>query len=462
MSRKRRRGTADVGSRTKSSRLWPVHPNAAGIDVGSRSHFVAVNPDRDKRPVREFEAFTADLYALADWLTECGVTTVALESTGVYWIPLFEVLEQRGFEVLLVDARRLKTVPGRKTDVLDCEWLQQLHTYGLLAGAFRPDDATCVLRSYLRQRAMLIEHASTHIQHMHKALEQMNLKLNNVLSDITGLTGMAIIDAILAGERDPKTLAAHRDRRCKNSVKVIAKSLEGNWRDDHLFELRQAVELYRTYRAKLAECDARIEEYLATFQDRTDGKPLPPKKPKRNPNAPRFDAREYLYRMTGVDLTRVDGLDANTVLKVISEIGTDIARWPTVKHFTSWLCLCPGNHKTGGRNKSGKTRRSSNRAAAALRLAAQSLDRSKTALGAYHRRMKARLGAPQAMTATAHKLARLIYYLLRHGHKYVDPGQAAYERQYHERILRNLRRRATEFGYILMPGNNLPPANETT
>lgn len=440
-----------------SSQLKPVHPNAAGIDVGSRSHFVAVGPDCDEHPVREFEAFTADLYRLADWLRDCGVTTVALESTGVYWIPLFEILDQRGFEVLLVDVRRLKTVPGRKTDVLDSEWLQQLHTYGLLAGAFRPDDQTCVLRSFLRQRAMLIEHASHHILHMHKALEQMNLKLNNVLSDITGQTGMAIVGAILAGERDPVTLAKLRDPRCKNSEETIAKSLEGNWRDDHLFELQQAVELYRTYQVKLAECDERIESYLQTFEDKSGGRTLPPKKRKRNPNTPQFDARQSLYRMTGVDLTRIDGIDANTALKVIGEIGTDITRWPTVKHFCSWLCVCPGNRKTGGRQKSGKTRRSANRAAAALRMAAQSLERSRTALGAYYRRMKFRLGPPKAITATAHKLAKVIYHLLRHGTEFVDVGEAAYEQQYQKRILHNLTRRAAKLGHILVPLNNLPP-----
>lgn len=457
MSRPKRGFRKPSSGKSGSPRLAPVHPNAAGIDVGSRSHFVAVPPDRDERPIREFEAFTADLRALTEWLKQCGITTVALESTGVYWIPLFEMLEQHGLEVLLVDARRLKTVPGRKTDVLDCEWLQQLHTYGLLAGAFRPDDATCVLRSYLRQRAMLITHASHHIQHMHKALEQMNVKLNNVLSDITGTTGQAIVDAILAGERDPATLALHRDPRCKQTIETIAKSLEGNWRDDHLFELQQAVDLYRTYRSKLAECDERIEAYLATFEDQSDGQPLPGKKRKRNPNAPQFDAREQLYRMTGVDLTQIDGIDANTALKVISEIGTDITRWPTVKHFTSWLCLCPGNHQSGGKSKSGKTRSSSNRAAAALRMAAQSLDRSPTALGAFYRRQRARKGAPQAVTATAHKLARTIYSLLRHGQSYVDIGVDAYEKQYHDRILKNLNRRAHELGFILIPVNNLPP-----
>lgn len=452
----RRKSHPSIPAPSKSQpKLAPIHSNAAGIDVGSREHYVAVPPDRDEQPVRCFGTFTADLYQLADWLQQCGVETVALESTGVYWIPLFEVLEARGLQVVLVDARRLKSVPGRKTDVRDCQWLQQLHTYGLLQSAFRPDDEICVLRSYLRQRAMLIQYASHHIQHMHKALEQMNVKLNNVISDITGLTGMAIIDAILEGERDPTTLAKLRDPRCKNSEDTIAKSLQGNWRDDHLFELRQAVELYRTYRTKLVECDAQIEAYLGTFEDCTDGKPLPTKKRKRNPNAPQFDVRDYLYRMTGVDLTRIDGIDANTALKVISEIGLDITRWPTEKHFSSWLCLCPGNRKTGGKQMSGKTRRSANRAAAALRLAAQSLERSRTALGAFYRRMKARLGPAQAVTATAHKLARLIYHMLRHGAEYVDIGQEAYERQYHTRVLKNLNRRAKQMGYILMPANTL-------
>jgi transposase len=461
MSRRKQSGSSSKTSK-RASQWQPVHPDAAGIDVGAREHFVAVPPDRDVRPVRRFETFTADLHRLADWLGECGIKTVALESTGVYWIPLFEILDRRGFDVLLVDARRLKSVPGRKTDALDCQWLQQLHSYGLLAGAFRPDDATCVLRSYLRQRAMLIEHASHHIQHMHKALEQMNVKLNNVLSDITGQTGMAIIEAILAGERDPVALARFRDWRCKHSEEMIAKALHGNWREDHLFELQQAVELYRIYRSKLVECDERIESYLARFEDKSGGRPLPPKRSKPNPNAPRFDARTLLYRMTGVDLTRIDGLDANTVLKVISEIGTDITRWPTARHFASWLCLCPGNHKTGGRQKSGKTRRSANRAAAALRIAAQSLQRSQTALGAYYRRMKARLGPPQAITATAHKLARLIYHMLRYGIEYVDIGQAAYERQYQDRILKNLHRRAAQFGHILIPINPLPPTPQTS
>lgn len=428
-----------------------IHHGAAGIDVGDQAHYVAVPPGSDPQPVRKFGAFTADLSALADWLKKCGVTTVALESTGVYWIPLFEVLEARGFAVCLVDTRRLKSVPGRKTDVLDSQWLQQLHTYGLLSSAFRPDQQVCQLRSYLRQRAMLVEYASHHIQHMQKALQQMNIKLTNVLSDITGLTGLTILDAILGGERDPLQLAKLRDPRCKHDVETIAKSLEGHWRDDHLFELRQALALYRTYREKLGECDRQIEACLQTFPDQSQGVELPPRHSKRNPNAPRFDARQELFRVTGVDLTQVDGLDANSALKIIAEIGTDITRWPTVKHFTSWLCLCPGNKKSGGRNLSGHTRHSGNRVAAVLRMCAQSLERSQSAMGAYYRRMKGRLGAPKAITATAHKLARTLYALLRYGQPYVDVGQEAYEKQYQQRILHNLERRATHMGYILIP-----------
>ena len=431
--------------------LEVVHPSAAGIDVGDRAHFVAVPGEDGVAVVEKFGTFTDDLYALADWVQKHHVTTVALESTGVYWIPLFEVLESRGLNVCLVDTRKLKSVPGRKTDVLDCQWLQKLHTYGLLQSAFRPDEQVSRLRTYLRQRAMLITYASHHIQHMQKALQQMNVKLSTVLSDITGVTGMAIIQAVLDGERDPVKLAELRNPCCKNSEETIAKSLQGHWRDDHLFELRQAADLYRFYKQKLVECDEQIQLMLESFPDKDHQHPLARKKSKKNRNAPSFDARTLLFQKTGVDLTSIDGIDANTALKVISEIGTDIRRWPTVKHFASWLCLCPGNKKSGGKVLSSKTRRSNNRAAAALRVAAQSLERSRTAMGAYFRRMKARLGAPAAITATAHKLARLIYALLRHGNAYVDIGQEAFERQHHERMFKSLTRRARQFGYALTP-----------
>jgi len=466
-------GTHNTGAVRKKSKedtirnlpeeLSRVNLNAAGIDVGASSHFVAVSETCSERPVREYEAFTADLYRMADWLLECGVETVAMESTGVYWIALFGVLEERGLEVLLVDPRRLKSVPGRKTDVLDCQWLQQLHTYGLLSGAFRPESEIRKLRSYLRQRAMLVEYASHHIRHMQKALTQMNIKLQHVISDITGMTGMRIIETIVRGERNPRKLAKLRDYRTKAKEKRIARSLRGHWRSEHIFELTQALELYRTYQHKIEECDSEIEAQLGRFEDRSDGG-VPSDKPGRKRhqgNAPRFDVRSRLYRMTGVDLTAIDGVDAYTALKVVSEIGTDMSRRPTVKRFASWLGLSPNNRVSGGRVMSSRTKPSANRAATSLRLAANALHRSDSALGAYLRRKKAHLGAPKAITATAHKLARIIYSMLKYGQKYVDAGAHYYEEQYRRRALSNARRRAEQLGYRLVPiadGQYEPPA----
>ena len=432
--------------------LSRVNFGSAGVDVGAGSHFVAVPENSCEQPVREFAAFTADLYLMADWLAECGVETVAMESTGVYWIPLFGVLEERGFQVMLVDPRGIKNVPGRKTGVVDCQWLQQLHTYGLLSGAFRPGGDIRRLRSYMRQRAMLVEYASHHIQHMQKALTQMNVKLQHVIRDITGKTGMDIIEAIAGGERDPCRLARLRARRIKADEATIAKSLQGHWREEHIFELTQALELYRGYQARVAECDREIETVLERFEDRSDGEPPAPKGKKRNQkNAPRFDVHSQLYRMTGVDLTRIDGVHGFTALKVVSEIGTDMTKWPSAKHFASWLGLSPNNRITGGRVMSSKTKASANRAAATLRLAANALHRSNSALGAFLRRKKAHLGAPKAITATAHKLARLVYSMLRYGQKYVDAGAEYYESQYQQRALRAAKRRATQLGYQLAP-----------
>ena len=432
-----------VGERERlPAELSQVNLDAAGIDVGASSHFVAVSAARAEPPVQEFAAFTADLYRLADWLAECGVATVVMESTGVYWIPLFGVLEERGFEVMLVDPRRIKNVSGRKTDVLDCQWLQQLHTYGLLSGAFRPKADIRRLRSYLRQRAMLVEYASHHIQHMQKALTQMNLKLQHVISNITGKTGMDIIEAIVAGERDPWKLAQFRRPGMKADAATIARSLQGHWREEHIFELTQALELYRFYHDKVAECDREIEAQLERFEDRSDGGAPADNGRRGQGNAPRFDIRTHLYRMTGVDLTRIDGIDGFTALKVIGEIGTDLTKWPSAKHFASWLGLSPDNRITGGRVKSSKTKPSASRAAAALRLAANALHRSDSALGAFLRRKKAQLGAPKAITATAHKLARLIYSMLRYGQEYADAGAEYYESEYQQRALRAAKRRA--------------------
>jgi transposase len=431
--------------------LQHLHLNAAGIDVGSTSHFVAVPPGRDTTDVREFSTFTADLYRLADWLKECGVETVVMEATGVYWIPLFEILEERGFDVRLVDARHVKNVSGRKSDVLDCQWLRDLHTYGLLQAAFRPKEQIVTLRSYLRQRAMLLRYAAAHIQHMQKALQQMNVLLHQVVSDITGLTGMSIVRAIVAGERDPKLLAHHRDPRCKRSEGEIAESLRGTYRPEHVFELSQALALYDAYQAQVALCDEQIEQQLRSFEPVTTESPAPGVRKERNKNEPAFDVQTYLYQMTGVDLLKIDGIAAPTALVVVSEIGTDMTRWQTVKHFTSWLGLCPGTTKSGGKVRTSKTKPSANRVATALRLAAGGLARSKSALGAYYRRMAARLGKAEAITATAHKLARLIYSMLRNGSEYVDAGQEYYEQQYQERVLQSLTRRAKALGFELVP-----------
>jgi transposase len=431
-----------------------ININAAGIDIGAQKHYVAVPKGRDPqgRDVRHFDTFTADLYALADWLKQCNIDTVAMESTGIYWIPLFEILEQKGFEVRLVNPRSIKHAPGRKSDVVDCQWIQQLHAYGLLTSAFRPNDQIGVLRAYHRQRTMLVNHAATHIQHMQKALEQMNLKLTNVLSDITGTTGMKIIRSILSGERNPKKLAKHRDPRCKRSDKEIAKSLHGNWRDEHLFALQQAVALYGFYQTQIEACDKEIQAQLYRFEDRSNGGELPPPTSKSNGSGKKltFDAREHLYRMAGVDLTQIVGLNTPTVLNIVSEVGLDMGRWPASKHFASWLGLCPGSKISGGKNFSSKSKPSANRAAHAFRMAAYSLHRSQTSIGAFLRRKKAQLGAPKAITATAHKIARIFYEMLKTRTEYKDLGVDYYQNRYKERMLRNLKRKAKEFGLELV------------
>ena len=422
-----------------------VHLNAyaAGIDIGSKSHFVAVPEGVDSEPIREFSTFTDDLERLADWLIACGITTVAMESTGIYWIPVFEILDSRGLEVRLVNARHVKNVPGRKSDVLDCQWLQQLHTYGLLRGAFRPADQVCALRAYVRQRGTLVRISASHIQHMQKALAQMNLQLHNVVSDVTGMTGIRIIKAILAGERNPKTLAKLRDKRCKNDEETIARSLHGNYRPEHLFSLKQAVELHEFYQAKIADCDWQILEQLKLFDAAELGQ-------NGSSSKTPTSLEEALLQMSGVDLASIDGIDTNTALKIIAEIGTDMSRWKTDKHFASWLGLCPGAKISGGKVLSSATKRIANRAAVALRMAAFSLIRSKSALGAYIRRQRARLGASKAITATAHKLARLVYSMLKNGTAYIDVGQQYYEERYRSRVVQNLKRKAQELGFELI------------
>ena len=446
--------------------LTVKNPHAAGIDIHAAMHFVKVSPEHvpagfvnphEQLPegVRKFGTNTGDLESLADWLTACGIKTVAMESTGVYWIALFELLERRGFQVNLIDPRQTTRLPGRpKSDVLDCQWIQRLHSYGLLAASFRPSDKVIVLRSYLRQRLMLINYAGQHIQHMQKALEQMNVKLTEVVSDITGLTGMAIIRAILHGERNPRQLAKYRHDRCKHSEEEIALALYGNWREDHLFELEQAVSLYDLYQKHLTECDAKLEAYLKSLDDRSGGKKLTTtksKQSKRKGNAPNFDTRSLLHRFSGVDLTLLEGIDATTALVVLSEIGTDMSKWPSSKHFVSWLGLCPIKDESGGKDRGRRRRRRSNRAARALRLAAQGCHHAKNALGAFYRRIQARCGGPKAVVATARKIAERVYRLLKHGEEYVRQDMEAYEKSYEQRQAKSLARKAASLGYKLVP-----------
>jgi transposase len=429
-----------------------ANPNAAGIDVGSASHFVAVPSDRDDEAVREFTSFTEDLERLADWLVACGIDTVAMESTGVYWIPLFELLESRGLTVYLVNARHVKNVSGRKSDVLDCQWLQQLMSYGLLSGAFRPKDEICVLRSIMRQRTMLLSYQGQHIQHMQKALSQMNIQLGNVISDVVGETGQRILRAIIAGERDPLKLAELKHGRIQASTEQIAMALHGNWREEHLFALTQAVELFDAYAQALQRCDVRLESMLGALS-RTKDEPGPTKRRRisKVKNAPKFDVRTYLFRICGVDLTAIDGIDTTTALKVIAEVGPDLSRFKSAKHFASWLGLCPGTKISGGKLLSGATKRTANRVAQALKMAAISLRASQSALGAYFRRMCARLDKGKAVTAVAHKLARLIYAMLTKGATYVDQGQEYYEERYRKRVLFHLKRKAAALGLELVP-----------
>jgi transposase len=432
-----------------------VNVNAAGIDIGSKEHYVAVPPDRDGQPVRVFKCYTPDLHLMAKWLKECRIETVAMESTGVYWIPAWQILEQYGLEVKLVNAHHVKNVPGRKSDVQDCQWLQKLHSWGLLSGGFLPEKEIVVLRGYWRHRAELIESCSKQILLMQKALTLMNLQLHKVLTDITGMTGMAIIRAIVNGERDPMALAQMRHQQVKSSHDEIAAALTGDYREEHLLSLRHALELYDVYQAKIRECDGHVERYLSSFEDKGEvtverEQPRIGRERKRRNNEPYFDLRGELHRIAGVDLTQIDGINTLTAQTIISECGLDMSRFPTEKHFASWLGLCPNNRITGGKVTKSRTRKVKNRAAKALRLAAQSLHRSLSALGAYYRRMRGRLGAPQAITAAAHKLARLVYRLLKHGPEYVDKGRNYYEEQYNQRVLKNVKNRAQSMGFILV------------
>jgi hypothetical protein len=403
--------------------------------------------------VRKFGANSCDLYAIADWLAQCGVTTVAMESTGVYWIALFELLEARGFEVYLVEPGQLAHCGARpKTDVLDVQWIQRLHTCGLLRPSFRPPDSILALRGYHRQRQMQVRYAASHVQHMQKALEQMNVKLSEVLADITGVTGRRIITAILQGERDPYQLAALRDVQCHNDLTTIAKALEGTWRPEHLFALQQAYDLYQFHHRQMAECDERIAAELAKLPNRAGDKPFVPKPRKggRKPNNLTLEVSGPLFQALGVDLTEIDGIDVATALVILAEMGVDVSRFPTEKHFASWLGLCPRQHESNKTKKKRGPRQGKNRVALALRLAAQGLVKTKSPLASFYQRIKSRLGGKGAITATAHKLACLVYRMLKHGRDYVKQSLEEYERKLKEQLERSLRRKAAALGYKLV------------
>jgi transposase len=440
-------------STTTPSLLKRINPNAAGIDCGSAEHYVAVPADRDPTPVQAFRTITAGLHRLADWLTSCGITTAALESTGVYWIPLYEILEARGFDVVLVNAQHVKHVPGRKSDVVDCQWLQELHSVGLLRASFRPTAEIAALRAYMRHRETLVQNSATHVQRMQKALLEMNLQLPTVISDVKGDTGLRIIRDIVAGKTDPPTLAQHRDPRCRASEAELIAALTGNYRPEHIFVLRQNLELFDAYQDQLATCDAAIEAHLQTLTAKAPepAGPLPLARKRKRPreNEPRFDIRTPLHQLTGVDLTQFDAIGPYSALRLLAEIGIDMSRWPTEKHFTSWLTLAPHNKISGGRLLSSKTQPAANRAAGILRMSAMSLGRTDTALGAFYRRLAYRVGKAKAITATARKLAILVYRTLKEGLVYRDAGAAAYDAQHRERLVRRLRRNAADLGFSL-------------
>lgn len=435
--------------------LEVVHADAAGIDIGNEVHYVAVPPDRSNEPVRRFGCTTAELKAMADWLKQCGIRTVAMQSTGVYWIAVYDILEAAGLEVYLVNARDTKNLPGRKSDVQESQWLMKLHTYGLLRNSFRPPQEIRTMRTYWRQRNDLVRAAGRHIQRMQKALTQMNVQLANVLSDISGVSGQAIIKAILEGERGPQELAALCDCRVQASPEEVAGSLEGNWQQDLLFLLQQEQEGYEFCEKQIAECDRHLQQYLQQTRDRSQGAPLPVERrrgrlKKKKGNTPQFDLRAALFRMVGTDLTLIDSIDVMTAMTIFSEAGWDMTKWKTENHFVSWLRLCPDNRISGDKIIGKGRLPTNNRATLALKMAANSLRTNQTYLGAQFRRLRTKLGAPIAIKAMAAKLARLIYRMLRYGITYVDQGVEFYEAQHRKLQVKSLKRKAAQLGFQII------------
>ena len=464
-SEKNRRGRRRKGMCLEDRPV--LEPNAAGVDIGAREIFVAVPPSRDENPVQVFSTFTEDLEKMARWLVSCGITTVAMESTGVYWIPLYDVLEQHGIKPCLVNARNMKNVPGRRTDWHECQWLQFLHSVGLLRPAFRPDGNVCAIRSLMRHRSDLVLMTNQHIQHMHKALTQLNVQIHHVISDTTGLTGLMIVDAILAGERDPAVLAKLRDRRVNASEETIQKSLVGNWRREHLFTLKQSRQMYQHYQEQIGACDREIEKLVVAFEPRVDPteRPLPPNR-KRTQSGRRtkdvhpksdFNFRTESYKLFGVDLTQIPGL-STIILTLFSEVGRDMSRWPSAAHFVSWLGLCPDNDISGGQVLWRGTRKVNNRAGQLFRLAAHSLHHDQTPMGDYLRRMKSKLGPMAATTATAHKIAIIFYTMVKNQIEYDATLWAQRDREREERFKAKLTRQAQRLGYKLVPTGEEPAA----
>lgn len=437
----------------KPEGLELIYPHAAGLDIGKSEIMVALPPDRAGETVRAFGTYTPDLRALADWLAANAITHVAMESTGVYWIPIFELLEERGFVVIVVNARQIKHLPGRKSDVQDCQWIQRLHSYGLLKASFRPEADMVVLRTYLRQRDNLIEERARQIQYMEKALALMNLQLDQVVSDLTGKTGLAIVRAIVAGEHRPQALAQLRDGRLKHTQDELVKALSGHYRQEHLFVLKQALVMFDSYTQRIAECDQEIERLLdeITPPPPSDLPPLPPN-PKPNShckNAPSYDARAAMYKLAKVDLMAIPGLNETLLQKILSEVGTDLTRFPTVKAFCSWLGLAPHNAISGGRVLYSHTLKNRNRAGQAFRLAARAVSRGKTVYSEFYRKIRARSGAKEAIVATAHKIARTFYFMLKRGQPFDQPDLQTYLQIQHDKEVHRLRARAAKLGFVL-------------
>jgi transposase len=448
----------------EQERMQVINPEAAGVDIGSTAHFVCV-PAHALAPgqsrIRQFGTFSGQLDELVEWLKSCQVKTVVMESTGVYWIPLFQKLQSAGLEALLVNARDVRHLPGRKSDLRDCEWLQRLHTYGLLRGAFRPSDGICRMRSVMRHRSNLVAAAAQQVQLMQKALQQMNIQLHHVISDLDGQTGLRIVDAILAGQRDPQELVKLRDERIKKSTpQQMEQALQGDWRPEHLFVLDQSLKAHRFFNEQIEQCDLHLQETMDQLvaELKLEVPEAPPQLDKRNArrkkgygNAPKVDLNPQLTALAGVDLTQTTGISLLSALILISEIGTDMSRWPNEKAFASWLGLAPDHRISGGKILGNRTRPVVNRAANVLRLIALAVGKTDTVWGHFYRRVRARAGAPKAITALARKLACLVYQLLKHKQTYVEPQLAGYLEKFQRQRLIGLARQARSLGYELVP-----------